>query len=569
VIGVVLATVEAGRRIIGVDVARGFALFGMMATHTFDTFSADGTPTAATVIAGGRSAATFVLIAGVSLAFMSGGRNVVRGHDRIAVSAGLAVRAVLIGAIGLVLGLAQLDMLNVILPFYALMFLMAIPLLGLRPFVLGLVAVAVIALGPVLLVATADAHLPYAGSSTDPTLGTLVHHPLGLLVQLLVTGSFPVVVYMAYLCVGLAIGRLDLSSRRVAWWLLDGGLALAVTARAVSDVVLYRLGGLAQLIAQGDVDGRTPSAGELLWEPRQGTSWWYLALPSPHANTPVDLVHTLGSAMVVLGAALLLTRVDAIRSLLLAVAAAGAMTLTLYSAHLVVLATGVLDDQRVTLYLLMVGGSLLFAVAWRRRLGQGPLERMVALPAGQARWAVATWLARLPAGTSPAPGGRAGASRPSTIARASPFLVPVAIAGALALAIWGGTRLAADRARASASTTGAEPGSPAITAPAPTVPTGPGEPAGTPDLGLYCRLSQQVDDLETRYPEDPEAVLNAARPQLIDLPRVAPVEIREAVTVVVAGIRADAGESDIPDPDEATLGQATTTVDAFEDENCA
>jgi hypothetical protein len=46
-----------------------------------------------------------------------------------------------------------------------------------------------------------------------------------------------------YLCVGLAIGRLDLGSPRVAWWLLGGGLALAVVSRAVSVVVLYRLGG--------------------------------------------------------------------------------------------------------------------------------------------------------------------------------------------------------------------------------------------------------------------------------------------------------------------------------------
>lgn len=390
-------TITDRLRVIGVDVARGLALFGMMATHAFDTFNDDGIPTAATVIAGGRSAATFVLVAGVSLAFMSGGRTVVHGRDRTAVAAGLAVRALLIGAIGLALGFAHLDQLNVILPFYALLFLFAISLLGLPPLVLAGVAAAVIALGPVLLVATAGAGLPYAGSSADPTLGILVHDPLGLLAQLLVTGSYPVVVYLAYLCAGLAIGRLDLSSRRLACWLLGGGLALAVTARIVSAVLLYPLGGLAQLISQSGTQGDPALAAQLLWEPNQGTSWWYLALPSPHANTPVDLMHTLGSAMAVLGAALLLTWVPAAARLLRPVAIVGSMTLTLYCAHLLLLATGVLQDDHVLLYVLMVVGALAFALLWRRRFGQGPLERLVAVAAGRARRTVADRRAVRPA----------------------------------------------------------------------------------------------------------------------------------------------------------------------------
>ena len=88
----------------------------MMATHAFDTFNDNGTPTAATVIVGGRSAATFVVVARVSLAFISGGRTAVHGRHRTAGAAGVAVRAVLVGMIGLALGFTQLDRLNVILP---------------------------------------------------------------------------------------------------------------------------------------------------------------------------------------------------------------------------------------------------------------------------------------------------------------------------------------------------------------------------------------------------------------------------------------------------------------------
>jgi hypothetical protein len=378
-------------RVIGVDVARGLALFGMMATHVFGTFNEDGGPTAAMVIAAGRSVATFVLVAGVSLALMSGGRTAVRGSDRTAVAAGLAVRALLIGAIGLTLGFfKQANEIYGILPSYAVLFLLAIPLLGLRPLILAGIAAAVIALGPVLLVATAGAGLPYFGSEAEPNLGTLVHDPLVLLVQLLITGHYPVVVYLAYLCAGMAIGRLDLSSRRLAWWLLGGGLALAVTARIVAAVLLYPLGGLARLIAQGRMQDDPGLGAEILrWAPRQGSSWWYLAPPSPHSHTPVDLVHTLGSAMAVLGAALLLTRVPAVARVLWPVAVAGSMVLTLYSAHLLLLATDVLQDDLVLLYVLMVVGALAFALPWRRRFRQGPLEWLVAVVAGRARRMVA------------------------------------------------------------------------------------------------------------------------------------------------------------------------------------
>ncbi|OLT04071.1 hypothetical protein BJF90_24620 [Pseudonocardia sp. CNS-004] len=62
-------------RVVGVDVARGLALIGMIATHVFGTLDDDGDPVIAHVVAGGRAATTFVLVAGVSLAFLSGGRG--------------------------------------------------------------------------------------------------------------------------------------------------------------------------------------------------------------------------------------------------------------------------------------------------------------------------------------------------------------------------------------------------------------------------------------------------------------------------------------------------------------
>lgn len=376
---------RAGKpRLVGIDVARGLALLGMLAVHTFPVLD-DGVPTVAGHLAAGRSAATFALVAGIGLAFVAGGRRVARGRDRAGVRAGFAVRGVLIGLLGLGLGLlSDYNGVDGILPFYGLLFLLAIPLVGLAPSVLAALAAAAAVLGPLLIVGTADAGLPTLDG--DPSLGTLFGDPVGLLSALTVTGEYPAVVYLAYLCAGLAIGRLDLTSTRVAGWLLGGGVALAGAASAVAWVVLYPLGGLAELATEADIDyGDTEEVMKLLWEPDLSSSGWYLALPAPHSHSLVDVAHTLGSAIAVVGAALLVTRIVAVAQLLRPLAAAGSMALTLYSAHLIVLATGLGEDEPALLYLLMVVGALWFATAWRSRFGAGPLERVVTAASGWAR----------------------------------------------------------------------------------------------------------------------------------------------------------------------------------------
>jgi uncharacterized membrane protein YeiB len=370
----------------GVDLARGLALLGMMAKHVFDDVTEHGR-TATGWIASGRAATTFVLVAGVSVAFLSGGRRILHGRARAAAAAGLAVRALLIGSIGLLLGFAGSG-LEIILPYYAVFFLLAILLLGLRPRTLAFLTAAIIVLGSVLMFVTDNVDLPDTGTS-EPTFVTLVSDPLGLLVQILLGGDYPAVVYMAYLCAGLAIGRLDLTSRRVAGWLLGSGVALAVFTQVASRVMLYPLGGLDRFIAADHLHGdRGHIATMLLWDPPGSSSWLSLALPAPHSHTTFDAINVLGSAMAVLGASLLLTRISAIGRVLAPVRAAGTMTLTLYSVHIILVGVGVFEDWEMVQFLFFVVGSMVFATLWRHRRTQGPLEELVGRAAGRARRAV-------------------------------------------------------------------------------------------------------------------------------------------------------------------------------------
>jgi uncharacterized membrane protein len=597
--------VERQPRVIGVDVARGLALIGMIATHVFGTLDDNDDPTVAHVVAGGRAATMFVLVAGVSLAFLSGGRRGVHGRERVAVSAGLVVRAVLVGAIGLALGyLSDANGIYGILQFYAVLFLLAIPLLGCSPMVLLGIAAALTIVGPMLLVATADAGLPYAGDDSEPTFTTLFQDPVGLLAQLFLTGEYPVVVYLAYLCVGLAIGRLDLRSPRLAWVLLGAGAAIALAARIGSAVLLYPMGGLARLIEQDGLSNDPADVSALLWQPEESSSWWYLALPAPHSHTPIDLLHTVGSAAAVLGAALLLTRIPAASRALSPLAAAGAMSLTLYSAHLVLLATGVQDDQPALTFLAMVVGALVLAWAWRRLIGQGPLEALVAKSATAARQGVA----RLMPQPRPGETGRhlADPERPTTEMPTTEMpttgrglrtatrrggaqlLVPLAVAGVLALTFWAGTQLATPQGVATtdvadsgtSDATGDEatadeaedetsnpPAAPRQPSPAP--PAVPAEaPAPNADPARYCDLADQLYALYDAHPDQPRVIVQKAASQLNEMPQVAPAEIRDAVTVVLDDLRAEAGVPGATAPDEATVTQAEATVEAFEEQSC-
>ncbi|MFC8514523.1 heparan-alpha-glucosaminide N-acetyltransferase domain-containing protein [Streptomyces sp. NPDC057257] len=367
------------------DAVRGLALLGMFSVHVYGAFAADGSPTPAWVLAGGRSAAVFAVTAGLGLAFTTGGRRPVT--DRGAYAA-VTARALLIGLMGLLLGYASnaadLDV-DVILAFYALLFLLALPLLRLRPATLTGLALLFAVAGPVALHLLHGA-LPEPPFDGDPTLTDLFTHPLGVLSDLLVHGDYPVLAWMAYLCAGLAVGRLDLTSKRVARRLLTGGLAVAAGAWLVATLLLREFGGLWHLWRAEFSD--TPwreARGEVLWDTPDGSTWWSLLSRAPHSTSPFDMLQTLGSAAALLGAVLLLTRLTPARRALAPLAAAGSMPLTLYCAHVLVLATGALGTWPDLLYGVLVAGSLLFAVCWRRMVNRGPLEIPVAAGAKFAR----------------------------------------------------------------------------------------------------------------------------------------------------------------------------------------
>ena len=217
-------------RLVGVDVARCLALLGMVATHVLASHDPDGSLTNAQWLAGGRASALFAVLAGVSLSLMTGRRTPVQGRERGRRSLALATRAVLVAAIGLALGGLETGI-AVILTYYGVLFLMALPFLGLTTKPLLALAAAWVVVGPVVSQVVRP-HLPERRYDS-PHFAQLAD-PGPLVSELLFTGYYPCVPWLAYVLLGMALGRADLRSRRLQAWLAGAGLAAAVVATAVS-----------------------------------------------------------------------------------------------------------------------------------------------------------------------------------------------------------------------------------------------------------------------------------------------------------------------------------------------
>jgi hypothetical protein len=346
-----------------------------------------------TVLAG-RAAALFALIAGISIALQSGGRQPPIGRAMTAARGALALRAVLITGIGLLLGSTDTAV-TIILPYYGILFLLAVPLLGLGRRTLLVLAVVFAVAGPVAmqLVRVWWPEMPVFDD--EYTFGLAAAHPGVFLTDMLLTGRYPVLPWVAYICVGMAVGRLDLNSRRVAAILLGAGATLAVSMWLVSVLLLGPAGGMGQITAatpdldHGQIQNFLVYGGDDAVDGLPTTTGWWLAILAPYTSTPVTILHTVGTSLAVLGAILLL--VPYLGRTIRPLAAAGSMTLSLYSAHVVIMAADILDAERPIMSIaIQVIVFLLAAVLWRAAVGKGPLEAIVAGATGWLRTLVLT-----------------------------------------------------------------------------------------------------------------------------------------------------------------------------------
>ncbi|WP_345358449.1 heparan-alpha-glucosaminide N-acetyltransferase domain-containing protein [Citricoccus nitrophenolicus] len=400
------------KRLIGIDAARGLALIGLMAIHILPNYDEEtGDPTLVWQLFSGDSAALFALLAGVGLALSSGGRTPHRGRQMTGGRVSLVVRAALIAVVALVI--ASLMPQNgeppaySILMYYAAFFLLAIPFLQLGPKALFIGAAVFGIVSPLLLQQLPPVLPDWA--SYNPTVEHILADPASVASQLLLTGTYPALPYMTYILAGLGLGRLDLRNTRVQAAIAGLGAALAILANTTSYVLLYAAGGYQALLDTGMTEDGLDEA--IVYGPElvPDTSGWWLAIATPHANMPLAIAGSLGMALLAAGLFLLIA--NRAGRWLIPLAAMGAMTLTLYSVHLVALSFELHYYEPVLWFLAHLAAAVAFAWAWNHWIGQGPLEKIVSLAAKGTRRLVTGAPNSMKSPTSPHSGAPVRTSR--------------------------------------------------------------------------------------------------------------------------------------------------------------
>ena len=325
-----------GSRIAGIDVARGFAIIGMFAAHAIPR--ADNSE----LLVDGRPSILFATLAGVSLGIMTGSTRPPGPGRRGDPVVGILVRALIIFLLGVTLAVLDSEV-AVILDFYAVMFLLMTPMLFFPRWALGALAAVLAVAAPAL------AAVVYGADRDAPALLEIAQYYL-------LTGNYPALVWLPFLLVGLISARSGLGRARTQLWMIASGTAAAVLG----------YGGAALL------QGVTAEA---------------------HSGSTAEVVGSGGFAVAFIGVMLWLTSAErggfgvAVGWITRPIGATGSMPLTIYTLQVITLTVfadlrertdGAIQYPGWPLLIGMTIASLLFATLWRRFLGKGPLERMLA-----------------------------------------------------------------------------------------------------------------------------------------------------------------------------------------------
>ena len=342
------------RRVDGVDAARGWALIGMFVAHV--------APAVASVdveqllsIADERPRLLFALTAGIGLGFISGGSDPI-SEGRDSLRRQIAIRAVILVVLGFLIWALLNPLVFIILDVYGVAFLIMLPLLFLPPRVLLALGIGLLAVTPAL------AELGARTEFVQAVRGT----PVKFLSDWVVGGAYPVIVWVPVMLIGLALARFGIASPRV--------LAVSALVGTVAAAVCL------------------PIAASLPGSEIVSEASWSVPL-----HESIMTVGNVGVCVVVVAALVALTGLArpavrrVARTVLSPITAMGAMPLSIYTIHLVVIAgakrteNGVVTDDSWPLLIGLVVGSMVFAWLWRRYVGRGPLEQVLRWASGRDR----------------------------------------------------------------------------------------------------------------------------------------------------------------------------------------
>lgn len=331
-------------RLAGLDAARYLAFAGMLLVNFQLAMQVDisgaGWINRLFEVLEGKASATFVVLSGIGLSLATrrmGSREAKHWTLR---------RALFLLAVGLLnLSVFPADILH----YYAVYFLLAIPLLncGTKTLTTSVVVIAFLSCW-LLLTHNYSNGWDWALFQYQDAW-TLT----GALRNLFFNGFHPVFPWLIFLLAGMALGRMALHQLTVQCVIIAAGLALLMLAMLINSAFHF-------------------------------SPYHWLLATTPMPPGPVYLLTGLGSALTVTGACLVMARWNVFDSSMLA---AGRMTLSLYVAHILLgmgtlEAMGALNGTAHTETVLACAAAFLivstiFAHIWFKGFDQGPLESLM------------------------------------------------------------------------------------------------------------------------------------------------------------------------------------------------
>lgn len=379
-------------RLVGLDLARGLAMLGMYAVHVGPDPTVGGPLGGVLELTRGRSAALFALLAGFTLVILTGRPEPRTGRAGRQAVGRVLVRAVVLVAMGY--ALTALDTpVDVILPFYGLMFVLALPLYQPRARTLVFIAAAAAIVMPVVLyVLRASAE---DGNWAD---AVIARDPLAQftgtdgVVELFITGEYPVLTWLPFIIAGMAVARLDLNRPGVRSRLALAGGGLVVAGYGGSWLALHLVPRALSVVGAAADGGSSASAwwSDTVGEPETTTGYWLL-VGAPHSQTTFSILGNTGVALLVVAACLAATdRSARLRWVASPLIAVGSVSLTAYVGHILAIKALGLDELPDSAALPALFGlaaaAMLLAWAWTWIFRRGPLEYVLHTATTSARW---------------------------------------------------------------------------------------------------------------------------------------------------------------------------------------
>ncbi|MER6091054.1 DUF418 domain-containing protein [Streptomyces bluensis] len=366
-------------RLVGVDLARALAVFGMYVVHIGPPLSATtGVASWIRYMSDGHSSVLFATLAGFSLMLLAGRREPKTGQAGRQARARIAIRAVILLALGTVMAMEYGGV--IILGFYGVYFLLALPLVRLGARSLAIIAAAFALVTPQLAFVLTSLLTPSVQQSIN-TYDPLRHLSEVGVLDLVLTGFYPALTWMSFVIAGMALGRLDLSCGTIQKRLAALGATLTAAAYGMS-LLLAGKGALRSLAEDGPSSGGSGSMpADAGWFPDMSAS--FLLKAGPHSGTTFDIIGSVGIAiLVIVGATVAMDRLPRLRRLAKPVIAVGTMSLTAYVGHFLAqtaLTTpaGTGTQQSWLPLIMYILAAILFAAIWSRFFRRGPLEYLL------------------------------------------------------------------------------------------------------------------------------------------------------------------------------------------------